>query len=638
MIIRSHKRDFRPLSWVTGVVSILYLVFLTDGLQAAGLGVIHFDELPGQNDAERLARLPGVLRSQIRTAGTKYSQLQSHPQPGTVENRVRVVFTSRMHDFKAVSSPIDLGDNFEFVSDGRAIFECGPKGFIRFSQRNTLIQDIVFLGPKKNVPPLIIYATGESQQWKPGGGRAPETTPKAIGREMDGGYVWINRCYFKGLGVALRTRPGQHTNCTFLRISDSVFYNVTQLSDYLKTDACVIEKSWFTPNVESDKAFIVNYDALVLRDIVATPQTGFHDVRKARWIDNYGPVCDIQSSRFGNELINRSDPLRNDQMSLVYQYAPFTTTWVNPQGTVRQELDRRVLRIQDNQLYSRNVPVVKFFAMPNHVVIRGNTGLIGNWKQVETGKYVDRSVLCGFDKGFIMPDVSAAPHIAIEIESNLRDLPITAENPDSLPMPLCLFGAQKRGTLAVTRPTDQIPANQFVQASRIADAGTSREGFTPYGYANGAAPVRNWKGNANWSDVGISQPLPSARRLPDSQKGNTAIWEIDTSNAGNAFVCYVTVIGNPGQAQSSARSVITSLLTVVTREIGGKVCREIILTPVSQVSASEKGKLPKMRVVWSSTNDTRSVSSEDERIRIEVDGVSNKSTEEQCHIRILMLG
>ncbi len=441
------------------VISLLTLVCFARGETTfKDSTIIRFDNVPGASDVDKIKRLPELIRSKLQTIGTKYSLDGGWPQPGYLYTTVRIVFSARVYDFRHLKAPVDMGHCFEFIGQGRPIFECGKNGFIRFAQRKTLIKDIAFVGPRDNVPPLIIYATGEAKDWRPEGGKAQKDEPKAWGKEADAGDIRILGCYFKGFGVVLRCQPGQHTCPTYCRIADCTFYNCVQLSDNLVFDWCVIENSWFCPTFRSDKAFIVTRDTLMLRDILAVPQSDTGKLKNLRWIDNYGAALDIRHCRWGNEYVNKHDPLSGEQVSLVYNYTKFRTRWINPDKTVEMDMDRNYIIIKDNCLYARNVPVIKFFAIPNHVIITGNTGLIGWYKKLREEKEYDTSVLCEFDKRMKLPGMEMKPFITFNIADSNRALKITADDPDFLPYPLCYFGPEKRGTKE--REKDEINKTQ----------------------------------------------------------------------------------------------------------------------------------------------------------------------------------
>jgi hypothetical protein len=415
---------------------------------------IYFDDLSGRTDVEKLLQLPDLIQSKLRTIGIKYSQAGGFPQGGYLHTVVKVIFTSRLHDFREVKEPIDMGSGFAFVGDGRPIFECGSKGFIRFSPSKTTIQDIAFVGPYNNTPPLIVYSTayldngenGETRRWKEKSGRPAKGEPLARGIEVDGGDIQIRGCYFKGFGVVLRCREGQHTVSGMCTFSECFFTNVVQLSDRLAFDQCLIQNSWLLPKFESDKAFIVNYDSLLLRDVLAVPQSDVGTLKNMRWVDHYGLRLDIRTSRFGNETVNKEDTLNGEQVSLVYNWAKYGSTWINAEKTHELENDEIYLIVKDNFLYHRNVPVVKFFEIPNHVIITGNTGLIGGYRIIREKKDYDKSVLCEFAPTFKMPKKEMSRFITINIFDNQKDLKVTAKDPNFLPGTLRYFGPRQRGT------------------------------------------------------------------------------------------------------------------------------------------------------------------------------------------------
>jgi hypothetical protein len=386
---------------------------------------------------------------------------------------VKVVFPSRVYDFKAVPEPVDMGMCFEFSGEGRPIFECGPKGFIRFSQYMATFENIAFAGPRNNIPPLVIYGKGgEPKVWDPSGRPLKPGEPAARGLIQDAGKVIIRQCYFKGFGVCLRCQLQQGTDTTQCIISESTFFNVTQISDKLMCDSCILEKSWICPTFESDKAIIVvSWSELNVRDCLFVPQSDIPEkpLKNMRWFDNHGWGLDIRCCRFGNENVNWGNEWLGEQVSLVYNYTKYNTTWVNPDKTVELWHDPNFLTIKDNWFFGRNVPVVKFFEIPNHVTITGNTGMNGRYKILDPkivyeksefnthppaksvspavrkdGVY-DTSVWCWFSPNLKMPPRDHGKFITFDISNNERALNVTAQDPDYLPEPLCHFGPKSQG-------------------------------------------------------------------------------------------------------------------------------------------------------------------------------------------------
>ncbi len=412
-------------------------------------GAIVFDQISAKDDVGRIKKLPLLIQKRIQTIGTKYSLFGGRPQPYSLNTAIQVVFSPRVYDFTGLESPVDMGHCFSFTSAGRAIFECGSKGFIRFAARWTEIENIAFVGPRNNVPPLIVYSQtiiggkntdypGEPAGWYADWKKAPKTEAKAWGRDMDGGYIHIRNCWFKGFSVAFRTRLGQHTASAQAKFEDCTFHGCGQLSDNIVFDMCIIESSWLCPVAESDKAFIVNRDALILDKVLAVPLADTGNITNARWIDNYGNLT-IKNSRFGNELINFHDPLDGQQMSLVYNYTKFASPWINAEKTHQLDSDQNFIIIKDNSVYSRNVPMVKFFNIPNHVVITGNTGLIGSYKTIKDGRTHNKTYLCEFVKPFSVPPADIIDEISINISDNQKRAPLTKENPKKLGLGLDKF-------------------------------------------------------------------------------------------------------------------------------------------------------------------------------------------------------
>ncbi len=453
----THAKTLSMVLFVFGAISFHQGALAQP--ENANSSVIYFDALPGKTDTEKLQQLPDLLRSKLQTIGVKYSQMGSWPQPNNRYTAIKILFAARVHDFRDVPEPVDMGHQFLFESEGRSIFECGPSGFIRFSHRLARFREIEFAGPRNNTPPLIIYSTGEPKKWKPSENSAqPGEKPNwsivkaepneesAWGETDDGGDILIENCYFKGFGVAIRTRPGQHTAPGTFRVIGTVFYNVRQMSDYLVFDECTLEQSWFCPSMESDLPYIVNMDGLRIRDCTFTPQSeAGGNFKNMRWIDHYGWFLDIAGSRFGNESVNHNHALDGEQISLIYNYTKFLLPWTNPEKTHELENDKNYIVLRDNWLYARNVPLIKFFEIPNHVSITGNTGLTGNYKTLADGKEYDSSVLFEFIPTCTMPTLEMKPYILFHIFDNLRCQKITKNNPDYLPEPLCYFGPEIHG-------------------------------------------------------------------------------------------------------------------------------------------------------------------------------------------------
>lgn len=401
---------------------------------------VRFDDVPGTSDVDKLLNLPAIIQSNIETIGTRYSLGGGWPQPGILNTVVRVVFSNRVHDFQGVSEPVDMGHCFALVGEGRPIFECGPNGFIRFAQRKTLICDITFVGPRDNVPPLIIYSSGEPAQWVPGGGQAPLGEPLAWGREADAGDIRLLRCYFKGFDVVLRTRRDQHTNSAYFRIADCTFNNCVQLTDNLMIDGCLIEDCWFYPTLESNKAFIVNQDVVLLRNVFAQARFDGAVPSQARWFDNHC-IVDVRNSYFSSRSGAGCQPV-----SLVYHYKAYGSTAVfGIADPIEADTDRYALIVKDNVLDLGHTPVVKFYEVPNHIIMTGNTLLSGT--DVESGVEYEGSFLCAVDGSMTLPGPEAAPYITFNIFDNNGAFRFSQEDPNYLPEPLCNFGPVRTGTV-----------------------------------------------------------------------------------------------------------------------------------------------------------------------------------------------
>jgi hypothetical protein len=257
----------------------------------------------------------------------------------------------------------------------------------------------------------------------------------------------IRGCYFKGFGVCIRCQPQQGTDWTQFVISESTFFNVTQISDRLMGDSVIFEKSWVCPTFESDKAIIVATNNLNIRDVLFVPQSDAPEkpLKNMRWIDFYGWGLDIRSCRFGNENVNWGNEWLGEQVSVVYSYAKYTTTWINAEKTVELWHDPNFITIRDNLIHARNVPVIKFFEIPNHVTVTGNTGMNGWYKILNENRVIDRSVWCWFSQDLKMPPLEDGKFITFDISNNERALKVTMKDPKALSKPLCFFGPKTQG-------------------------------------------------------------------------------------------------------------------------------------------------------------------------------------------------
>lgn len=426
----------------------------------AGSSAIYFDEIPGKTDVERLLKLPDMVQARQQNIDRKYSLFGRRPSPGWLNTTVRVVFSARLHDFKDVPEPVDMGSGFEFCGEGRPIFECGKNGFIRFSEFMTTIENIAFVGPSDSIPPLVVYgkgqgelslSNGEPKKWDPSGRSRRPDEESARGWVHDYGKVIIRGCFFKGFGVCLRCQFHQGTDWAQCIISECTFSNVNQVSDRLCFDSCIFEKSWVCPTFVSDKAVIVNTANLNVRDVLFVPQSDAPEdpvkkpLRNMRWFDNYGWGMDIRCCRFGNESVNWGNEWLGEQVSVVYNYAKYKTTWINPDKTVELYWDPKFITIKDNYIFARNVPVIKFFEIPNHVTITNNTGLNGWYKILKENRVIDRSVWCWFSPDAKMPTRNQGRYFSFDIRNNVRAMKVTMKDPESLPEPLCHFGPRTQG-------------------------------------------------------------------------------------------------------------------------------------------------------------------------------------------------
>ena len=366
--------------------------------------VIDFDKISGNSDTERLKQLPALIKKEIKNFGIKYSLRGKNPQPAYLFTVVRVEFSNRIYDFASLKKAVDLGHCFELVGVGRPVFKCGINGFIKFSQRKTVISNISFAGPRNKVPPIVIYAAQE----------------KGLGTEADAGNIVIRDCYFKGFSIVMRSKDKQHTNSALLKIDNCVFYNCFQLSDRLKFDGTLITGSWLCPTFTSDKAFIVNYGSMVFQNNLCVPQADAVPLKNVRWFDNYGLNLCILSSRFGNETINKKNPLYAEQVSLVYNYRKYRTS--SKGRSIEFELDRNALIIRDNILYARNVPVIKLFEFPNHISVSGNTGMIGKIIKIKENTVHDTTVMFGIKSLRNIPTVKDKKFISIFVKDNNKKI------------------------------------------------------------------------------------------------------------------------------------------------------------------------------------------------------------------------
>lgn len=444
-----------------GVVSISELwAQTTTTTKPSGSLCIYFDDIPGLTDVERLQKLPDLIDSRQQDTGVKYSLIGRRPQTAWLNTTVRVVFTSRIYDFKGVPEPVDMGSGFEFYGEGRPIFECGKNGFIRFSEFMSNFENIAFAGPSDNIPPLVIYgkgqgelalSNGEPKQWDPSGrSRRPDEEP-ARGWVHDYGKIVIRGCFFKGFGVCLRSQFKQGTDWAQIIITECTFSNVNQISDNLCFDSAVFEKSWVCPTFVSDKAVIVTTCNLNVRDVIFVPQSDAPEdpikkpLKNMRWFDNYGWGLDIRCCRFGCESVNWGNEWLGEQVSVVYNYTKYKSTWINPDKTVESWFDPNFITIKDNFVYHRNVPMIKFFEIPNHVTISGNTGMNGWYKVLKDNRAIDRTVFCWFSPELKMPARNEAEFFSFDISNNIRAMKVTMNDANYLPEPLCYFGPKTQG-------------------------------------------------------------------------------------------------------------------------------------------------------------------------------------------------
>ena len=372
--------------------------------------IIKFDKIEAGSDAERLRKLPVMIKSEIKNLGTAFSLRGGNPQPGYLFTTVKVKFSNKIYDFSSIDKPVDLGQCFELSGDGRPVFKCGVNGFIKFSQRKAIIENISFVGKRNKIPPVIIYSAKE----------------KGLGSEADAGNIVIRDCYFKGFAVVIRSRKNQHTNSAMFKIQNSVFYNCYQLTDNLKFDGALITGCWLCPTFTSDKAFIVNHGSMIFQNNICVPQSDVKPLKNLRWFDNYGLNLCILSSRFGNETVNKKNPVYGEQVSLVYNYVKFRTSHRNK--SMEFELDRNALIIRDNVLYARNVPVVKLFEIPNHLSITGNTGLIGKIYNIKERKYFNQNCMLGLNDLKSQPTEKDKKAVLIYVKDNISKIRLFKSN------------------------------------------------------------------------------------------------------------------------------------------------------------------------------------------------------------------
>ena len=452
----------------------LYCCSCAIGTEARSSMTICFDEVPGVNDIEKLKNLPDLISSKVVDFGTRYSQGGNYPQPGETSTMVKVLFSPRVHDFLGLTEPVDMGDSFEFSGEGMAIFECGKDGFIRFSQYQATFKNISFLGPKGNLPPLLVYnGTCEHRQWRPlsdeekkvyvesmrlyaaGHKEASRTIfaesgvvriaklkkgERARGIHQDAGRIIIDNCSFKGFGVCIRTRMGHAIDPGEIIMTNTRFFHIVQIADWLMFDHIVITRCWICPSIESDRAVLVSVGGMYFHDNLLVPLSTKGPFRNCRWFDNYGWGLTIKDNRFENENINWYNVLSGEQIAIVYNYKGYGKDWVNAQKSWELTGDRFYIIIQDNLLYCRNMPVVTYFEIPNMTTITGNCGGDGQYKTLKDtvwndkpcpkGSVIDTTCWCDFKCQ--MPNLEDCKYVSFEITNNLRAINVTRKNPDLL--------------------------------------------------------------------------------------------------------------------------------------------------------------------------------------------------------------
>ena len=208
---------------------------------------------------------------------------------------------------------------------------------------------IISAGVKAFVTPRGVYVLRINgvQFW--GGATAIEYDPTSLDMRM----VEIENCVFQvQTAYAIKTTNTAVVNGFNLRVRKSKFLNTSGNTSYVAiqnlSDLGLIEDCWFCNYATYE---IENYGNLTIRGITNVPMTPGMTLVK-----NYGPYLNVTENRLGNE---------SGGVVVVEQRASGVWDYNSIQYT---------LLIEKNFVYQSNAPLIRFYALPNQVIIRGNGG------------------------------------------------------------------------------------------------------------------------------------------------------------------------------------------------------------------------------------------------------------------------
>lgn len=174
---------------------------------------------------------------------------------------------------------------------------------------------------------------------------------------IDRTNIIIANCKFQNAGeFAIRFDPKMFS--AHVLIDSCSFYSNRQalqsVGDWVR-----LSNSWITTSPEmQDQAAIVNYGCLTIDHILGVPLVKKPlEKTKQRWIDNYGLKLTCRDTRFGGE---------DGGLPIIYNFRTFR--WKNP-------IVASAILLSDCWLYCAGTQAIRFFEVPNKVIVESCTGL-----------------------------------------------------------------------------------------------------------------------------------------------------------------------------------------------------------------------------------------------------------------------
>ena len=205
--------------------------------------------------------------------------------------------------------------------------------------------------------------------------------------QTDVPVVTFSHCVFKGFSDVMNTY--NTTNPRSLRLVQCRSVGCLQFSSMLEFDNAEIVGGSYTPEFSAlDAPYINNHGSLQVSGVVFIP---VDDIQYAsspvtttprehyRWFDNHRNLTIDDSTRFGNELVNRAGIENSDidtpQVTVCYNYADISDTSTLRAGSqLNANLINNSLIIKDSIIFARHTAIVKLFGLPATLVVKGNTG------------------------------------------------------------------------------------------------------------------------------------------------------------------------------------------------------------------------------------------------------------------------